>query len=81
MVKLIVGEKLWMVQRRMANSIIDMAKKNYKGMNVNAIVAVEKDNIITLQRDVYNETDAFVKAIKGWTKGGYECYYVSKGGK
>ena len=80
MIKLIIGEKVWEVSSKMAKVIVGIAKENYIKENVNAIVAVEKDGIITMQKDVFDNTDAFVKAVTNWERGGYKCYYISKKG-
>ena len=80
MIKLIIGEKAWEVSSKMAKVIVGIAKENYMKENVNAIVAVEKDGIITMQKDVFDNTDAFVKAVTNWERGGYKCYYTTKKG-
>ena len=80
MIKLIIGEKVWEVSSKMAKVIVGIAKENYMKENVNAIVAVEKDGIITMQKDVFDNTDAFVKAVTNWERSGYKCYYISKKG-
>lgn len=64
----------------MALNIVLLAKEKYKKENVNAIVAVEKGKIFTLQKDVFEDTDAFVKAIQNWERGGYKCHYTTKKG-
>lgn len=79
-VKVIIGDKVWEVNRLMAETIIKMAKKKYKEENVNAVVAVEKDKIIAMQKDVFDNTDALVKAVTNWERGGYKCYYTTKKG-
>ena len=79
-VRMIAGHKVWDVTRKMAKATIELAKQKYMKENVNAIVAVEKDGIISLQKDVYEETDAFVKAIQNWERGGYKCYFTTKKG-
>ena len=80
MIKLIIGEKVWEVSSKMAKVIVGIAKENYMKENVNAIVAVETDGIITMQKDVFDNTDAFVKAVTNWERGGYKCHYISKKG-
>ena len=80
MIKLIIGEKVWEVSSKMAKVIVGIAKENYIKENVNAIVAVEKDGIKNMQKDVFDNTDAFVKAVTNWERGGYKCYYTSKKG-
>lgn len=77
-VKMVVGEKVWQVSRKMVNATIELAKQKYMKENVNAIVAVEKDGIIAMQKDVFDNTDAFVKAVANWERGGYKCYYTAK---
>ena len=77
-VKMVIGDKVWEVSRKMVNATIELAKQKYMKENVNAIVAVEKDGIISMQKDVFDNTDAFVKAVANWERGGYRCYYISK---
>lgn len=79
-VRMVVGNKVWEVSRKMANATIELAKQKYMKENVNAIVAVEKDGIIAMQKDVFDKTDAFVKAIQNWERGGYKCYFTTKKG-
>ena len=80
-VKLIIDRKVWEVTRKMANATISLAKRKYKEEGVNAIVAVEKDKVISLQKDVYNDTSDFEKAVNGWTSGGYKCYSIKSNSK
>ena len=75
---MVIGNKVWEVTNKMASSVIELAKQKYAKENVNAIVAVEKDNTVSLQKDVFEDTDAFVKAITNWQSGGYKCYYNTK---
>ena len=77
-VRMVVGNKVWEVSRKMANATIELAKQKYMKENVNAIVAVEKDGIIAMQKDVFDKTDAFVKEIQNWERSGYKCYYNTK---
>ena len=76
-VSMVVGEKVWSVSAKLVENTISLAKDKYKGQN--AIVAVEKDGITTLLKDTYNNTEGLVKAVEGWTKGGYKCFYTTKG--
>ena len=80
MIKLIIGEKVWEVSSKMAKVIVGIAKENYIKENVNAIVAVEKEGTIAMQKDVFDKTDAFVKAIQNWERSGYKCYFTTKKG-
>lgn len=77
LVSMVVGKKVWQVSYKMALGTINLAKEKYQGQS--AIVAVEKDDTVVLQKDVFDNTEEFIKAIEGWTKGGYKCYYTSKG--
>lgn len=77
---MVVGTKVWEVSRKMVNATIELAKQKYMKENVNAIVAVEKDGIIAMQKDVFDKTDAFVKEIQNWERGGYKCYFTTKKG-
>ena len=79
-VRLIIDKKVWEITRKMANTIINMAKQKYNEENVNAVVAVEKDKVISLQKDVFDKTDALVEAVANWERGGYKCYYTTKKG-
>ena len=77
---MVVGSKVWEVSRKMVNATIELAKKKYIKENVNAIVAVEKNGVIDLQKDVFDKSDAFVEAIQNWERGGYKCYFTTKKG-
>ena len=77
-VRVIIDKKVWEVSRKMANATIEIAKQKYMKENVNAIVAVEKDGMVTLQKDGFDNTDAFVKAVANWEHGGYKCHYTTK---
>ena len=79
-VRVIIDKKVWEVSRKMANATIEIAKQKYMKENVNAIVAVEKDGTIAMQKDVFDKTDAFVKAIQNWERSGYKCYFTTKKG-
>lgn len=79
-VRVIIGKKVWEVSMKMANATIEIAKQKYMKENVNAIVAVEKDGTIAMQKDVFDKTDAFVEAIQNWERGGYKCYFTTKKG-
>lgn len=79
-VRVIIDKKVWEVSRKMANATIEIAKQKYMKENVNAIVAVEKDGTISMQKDVFDKTDAFVKAIQNWERCGYKCYFTTKKG-
>lgn len=76
LVKMIVGDKVWQVTRKMAKATIEIAKKKYEKEGVHAIVGVEKDGIISLAKDTYDNETAFDEAIKNWEHGGYICYYT-----
>lgn len=78
MVTLIIGNKAWKSTRKMADATIELGKKKYKEENVNAIVAVEKDNMISLLKDVFDTTESLVEEITKWQRGGYKCYYTMK---
>ena len=79
-VRVIIDKKVWEVSRKMANATIEIAKQKYMKENVNAIVAVEKEGTIAMQKDVFDKTDAFVKAIQNWERSGYKCYFTTKKG-
>lgn len=75
LIKLIVDKKCYAVSEKMAMATIKLAKEKYKKENINAIVAVQKDDMIVMQKEVHEHRDAFEKAIKGWETSGYKVYY------
>lgn len=80
-IKLIVNNKVHLISEKMANGVISIAKDKYLAQNVNAIVAIKKDDMVVLKKDVYEDTAAFEKEIHNWEHGGYTCCYVkAKGG-
>lgn len=78
-VTVVIGDKGYVMTRKMASMIVDMAKQKYEKENVSAIVAVEKDGIISMQKDVHRG-DTLVDAVAKWANGGYKVHYI-KGGK
>ena len=80
MVTLIVGSKAYNCTRKMALATIELAKQKYLKEDVNAIVAVEKDGIISLQKDVYTNRFEMVNEVSVWNKGGYQVHYTVKKG-
>ena len=79
-VNMVVGKKVWQVSRKFAYATLELAKDKYTKENVNAIVGVEKDGMVSLLNDTFNNTDAFVKAVANWERGGYKCHYTTKKG-
>ena len=77
---MVVGEKVWECTNKMAQATIEIAKKKYKGLNVNAIVAIKKGDMIILRKDVFDNTEALIEEVTKWTHGGYKCYYTTKKG-
>lgn len=77
MVNLIVGNKAYIISEKMSNAAISLALNNYKSQNINAIVALKKDNdnMVVLKKDVYDDEESLDKAVKEWEHGGYKCYY------
>ena len=76
LVNMVVGEKLWRCTRRMAMETINLAKQKYKKENVNAIVAVEKNGLIALRKDICKDEDDLIEEVTNWKKGGYKVYYT-----
>ena len=79
-VTLVVGSKAYQLTRKMAMTAVDLGKQKYKKQNVNAIVGVEKNGIISLQNDVYDSGQELVEAVGHWVDGGYKAYYTVKEG-
>ena len=75
MVNLIVGNKAYIISEKMSNATISLALNNYSRQNINAIVALKKDNMVVLKKHVYDDEESLDKAVKEWEHGGYECYY------
>ena len=75
MVKMIVGNKTYITSEKMADETISLALNRYSCQNINAIVALKKDDMVVLRKDVYDDEESLDKAIKEWEHGGYECYY------
>lgn len=80
LIKLIVDKKCYAVSEKMAMATINLAKEKYKKENINAIVAVQKNDMIVMQKEVHEHNDAFEKSIKDWETSGYKCYFTTKKG-
>lgn len=82
LVKLVIVDKVYELTQNMAMATLNIAKDKYEKENVNAIVGVQKGDVLSLMRDVFDTTDALEKAVTNWEHGGYTCYYVkAKGGQ
>ena len=79
-VTMIIGSKAYNCTKRMAIATIELAKQKYEKEDVNAIVAVEKDGIVSLQKDVYTNNFEMINQIAMWSRGGYIVHYTSKKG-
>ena len=80
-VTLIIGDKAHQCSRKMALSAIELAKDKFKKENMNAIVAVEKREMISLMKDVFETTEKLLEEVDSWERGGYKCHYVQVKGK
>lgn len=75
MVKMIVGNKTYITSEKMSNATISLALNSYSHQNINAIVALKKDDVVVLRKDVYDDEESLDKAVKEWEHDGYKCYY------
>lgn len=78
LVRVVIGDKVWQMSRKMAMGIIDTGKAKYKQQGQNAILGVEKDGIITLQNETFDSVQDFVKEVSNWEKGGFKCYFTTE---
>ena len=76
LVNVIVGDKAWNVSSKIANEMINMAKKKLSGNN--AIVAVEHENTIIMLKYVYETEKELAKAKATWEGRGCKCYFTIK---
>lgn len=77
-INVIIGHKCWQMTYKMAQSIIDTAREKYIKEGTNAIVAVQKGDVLSLMKDTFESADEFIKAISKWERGGYKCFYTVK---
>ena len=78
--KVIIGDKLWEMSPKMVNIIIDMAKAKMAKQGIYAaLLAVEKDGVISLTNQQFKSEDELDKEKEKWSKGGYKCYLFKKG--
>lgn len=76
-VNVIIGDKGWQMTLKKAQCIINLAREKYEKENMNAIVAVQKDDVVSLMKDTFTGQDKFIKEILRWEKGGYKCFYTT----
>lgn len=77
--KVIIGDKLWEMSPKMVNIIFDMAKAKMTKQGVYAaLLAVEKDGVISLTNQQFKSDDELDKEKEKWSKGGYRCYLFKK---
>ena len=76
LVRLIIGPKVYETTMKMALASINMASEKYTEENKNAIIALEKDGMIVLRKDIYTSKEQLLDEVSKWEKGNYKCHYV-----
>ena len=74
----IIGEKVWGMPHKMVMATLSVAKQKMKKDNVNVIYAVSKEDTYIMRKDVFDNSDAFEKAIKDWETKGFKCHVNRK---
>ena len=75
LVTVIVGNKAYQCSKKMALSIVDLAKQKYEKLNISAIVAVEKHDVFTLCREEFSSNDELNKEVCKWEEANFKCYH------
>ena len=72
-----VNGNVYELSDTMKKAVIKMAQDKFKGQN--AIVAVEKDGVVEMKRDVFVNNQNFNRKIMEYNKAGFLVHYTRKG--
>lgn len=78
MVKLIIGEKVRTVPQSVVDVLIEVAKEKYINERKNAIVAIEKDNVVDMRKDEFKYMNDINAAIKSHEALGFKVHYAKR---
>jgi hypothetical protein len=76
--KLLVNSNLYEASQSLIDLCIKMAVDHYKTKN--AILAVEKNNIVEMKRNTYKSQMDLYKVIREYTEQGFSVHYNLKSG-
>lgn len=76
LIKLVVGNKVHIVSKKMAHATLALAINKYKSTKQNAIVGVQKGDMLVLLKDTFPTIAELYKAVSDWEDGGYKCYHT-----
>lgn len=74
--KIIIGENVYNGNRGYIDSCLNIAKDKYTREKVNAIYALEKDDMYHMMRQTYSTNMCLKDAVKEYEEIGFKCHYV-----
>lgn len=73
-VKVVIGNKVWLMPRKQAHGLIQQVQESVKVKNM--LIAVERDKTIVLTRECFETKEELLKEIAGYNKRGFKCYHT-----
>lgn len=74
LVMVLVNDRAYRMPLNKAMEMIDMLKKEHKGKNM--ILALRKDSLIEMRKDVFTNAYDVLKVTQEWLKKGYKVYSI-----
>lgn len=74
--KVNIDSKIYEIQEKELNIILELGKNKYKKLKLNVIYALQLNNVIELRNDIYKDISGVKYAAKHWIKQGYKIYYT-----
>ena len=71
---LVIGDKAYQASQKYINGVIELGVKKNEKQNV--IIALQKDGIVMLRKDIFKEKETLMQAVGNYIKDGYKVTYT-----
>ena len=72
---LVIEKKAYEVSQKYVDAVIEIGVKKHAKQN--AIIALQKNNVVMLRKDIYDKPEDMQKVIDSWRKDGYKVIYTT----
>lgn len=71
---LVIGDKAYQASQKYINGVIELGVKKNEKQNV--IIALQKDGIVMLKKDVFKKKETLMEAVAKYIQEGYKVTYT-----
>lgn len=71
---LVIGNKAYQASQKYINGVIELGVKKNEKQNV--IIALQKDGIVMLKKDVFKKKETLMEAVAKYIQEGYKVTYT-----